>query len=200
MLFLPDKKILTCQFNLSQITQTTNNNCYNYLSIVQFNDSNATTQHTMTFDQILFIYGTPYQIMGCGKDVSGEGICPSGMKCQCGECKYELASNKDAWIYPCCNCSGYYIKGIKIGSISINDLETKTCFSKVRQKLIKKMYYINPSGERFNIQNIAFGMETDPDFHVSDKHMRKWDEIKGTNPKDQNPKVYMMLNDCLYCS
>ena len=142
----------------------------------------------------MLIYGIPQRVMGSGMDLIGEGICPAGLKCSCGCCKYELGDQKDVWIYPCCSPVKYYIRGVKIGSIERKGLDIVYDKTNTGIRYIKDAYYVSSSGKRYNIQDIYNGLVVDPDFPVPT-------DVKSNEPVSRKkPQVYLMLDDCVFCS
>lgn len=155
----------------------------------------------MVFEKVMLIYGVPKTVMGCGRDVSGEGICPTDLPCSCDTCKYEFRDYKNYWTFPCCTDEKRYIHGIKIGSHERDDLEinykirtTKYC----NYRYIESASYVSCTGKRYGLTDINKTATYDPDFEVPDSAVKEWDKIKGDC--QGIPQVYLVLDDCFYCT
>lgn len=174
----------------------------------------------MVFNKVMFIYGVPEKVMGCGYDVTGDGLCPTDLVCRCNMCKYELVDMNDIWIYPCCSKVNTCVRGIKIGSISRDTLDIKYSNTSCGTRYIETAHYVSSTGKRFELDEIFQSMVVDSDYKVPKDIVGKWDQIKENIPIPSStststsstsntststssiskPQVFLMLDDCTSCS
>ena len=164
----------------------------------------------MVFNKVMLIYGVSEKVMGCGYDITGEEFCPTGFVCTCNMCKYELVDNDDVWIYPCCSKVKSCVRGVKIGSIDRDDLDIAYAQTAYGTRYIDTAHYVSSTGKRYELDEIFQGMVVDSDYKVPKDIIEKWDQIKEnssstvnsttSNTSASNPQVYLMLDDCTFCS
>lgn len=157
------------------------------------NLDNYSVLSDMVYEYVRAIYGVPRSILSNGNCDEPES--KEGDTCDCTVCEERLDNHPDhehAYTYGCCSrLRGTYIFGVEVFRVDRGNFRTVYA-----GRSIKASYYKDENGVEHDIVDIFNTLCTVEQYTPSEDVVQQWNSIS----KGGEPRLYLQLDDCTWCS